>query len=552
MGIYKNYRQAKRVKKNTSRDKNKSWYLSASEQITQIHFFIINAEQVRIELYRAGIDQWENIKTLPLQEVLEEENWNQFADNLLAHTKVNSNEGIGIIVHASHELNLQEGRRKYAAKKWEEVNELLVGQAQEVLDDPRADEDGSLKRALPLARSNEALPAYLVCLVKDDFELFLRQWRKKGESLNIPIITSLQVSPILLAHYIPELLPESPKPHIVAVIYNKFTLLLFYGEVRTPLFYRAISHYGNKIPNNFLQSVQTTADQLEIDDYDLSLVSPSGEGSILARLKIQLERQGREKTSIIDWKELKVERLEFAAWSKMEHKKMVSHWAVQNFETIPDEELNLYPSYTEMKLLSSSKFLQIIAIFLCVTISGKSLYETFKMTSTPEWSLTNQAIAITEMSLKKASVKKSKLEKWDSLLEDRSEGWEVMELVSSAFPGDKGTELSKVTYIFAPLKAEKGNHTGHIKKLEIRGRATEKSRSYLAGLNSQDRVMKVFNDLAEKTQNDAFNLNYKTRNLVVNINTKASSLSSGSYPIIFDAEIQQRNEPSDVNSLKVK
>jgi len=556
MHILAKYLHAKTTLRSTSRASNPQWYAQALAQPEQLHYFVDTDERLQLFHYSASLNEWRSIAQLTIADLLKPDSFSHHLEELETKLDLHTSEGLGVTVHLAQELNLREGRRIYNHHSWQELNHLLETEVSQILDDPEADSSAFRRRAYPLTTTSKNRSTYIVNQLKSDFEPLLKQWRRLGNKRNKPITTQVLSTPFLLDAYLsqqtaqPSSETETNYSQVRVIHFKNFTLLSFIDADGQATFYRSLPHHGNAYPNQLAITIQNTATSIELQNYQVHIISNLEDEAPLLRLYKLLSQALENEVHMISRKDSSTPRAESLAIQKLDFDPLKDTPLLQNYETITEEEATAYPTLAELKLTQYLRWGQYALTALFLIYACFSFLNVYKKTLTPEWAFTTQEKQTLTATLFKLNKRKAQLQQWNMLLKNRSRGWQVMHIAQEGFTFTKGVQLSTVEYQTAPLFAEKSKTVGLQRNWNIRGKATPDGRIYLDQLNTTEGVTKLFDQLAQLPKAESFQTDVDSRNLVINTQVELNS-RPGKNPFVYDfsAQITQRLETTDTLAL---
>ena len=551
MNLLTSYSRARKLKNTTSRHQNANWYKEARHHSEQLHYIVANDIDVLLFHYDLESNVWTKLSEFPKKE-LSADSFDQHITQVLEHITISPDTGVGIIIHQSHDFLLREGRHKYDECSIDEINKLLLSTPEDVLDDPKAREAQLLMRAIPLSRSSKEQSTYLVGNLRPEMDPFLRKWRDYGQANNLPITSELFASPPLLCSFISELSREKASPKsasVILIVGKQLSHLSYFNAAGEPLFYRILHHFGGNLPNQLAQTVDNTAAQLGLENYELFYTFASQDRSAKDSLEMKLSLAlGDLKLVDIDWNAPFFQRIELAMISHFEQGHTPEH-LFQSYINIEESEALAYPTETEMKILNVTDTIKKVAALVTILFLGYQAFLSTKMIRQEAWKFDPNSLQALDTSVKHYQGLQRKMHLDNSLLKDRSEAWENMELLSRAFPFSQGFLVKHFSYRTAPIYSPNMPNTGLVRTWEIRGNAKEESADRIAQLRNKDEIVKLFSSM----ERPSFTPGMDSRNLIINLEvTNSTSSGTSSHPIWFKAVITQRLEPNDPLALSIK
>ena len=187
---------------------------------------------------------------------------------------------------------------------------------------------------------------------------------------------------------------------------------------------------------------------------------------------------------------------------------MESGWATQDFLPPARDEVELFPSRTEMKILrfgSVALRLGAAAIFLFLGWTG---VRGLRIINDESWHQTG------EVSLEGNKILSSEIrryEQWSALLADRSKAWVSMELVNQLFPDPESVVLSEASHRVRPeLAQNKDTNAGVVKDWTLSGVSNTEALNHLTLISTTEGMGKVFERIREQTGNESVSYTHLT------------------------------------------
>ncbi len=588
---YQIYQQASRIAQKTSRAKNPDWYVIPVEIQRQWHLWIGEGEVVSavfdkkagrwidgpdvswllgddgdIEEVESGRERGEAINAA-------------LADVLRSRELGGKVKSLGVVWHVADEFAVLDLSRDYSGiVDFEEVQNSLQADPQLVLGDASSD---------PLTHSWKLMPYWgvldggrrsVVIQTLRTPEEFLSVVRNYGEEQNIAIVTMAASAPLETMALIPLCLEEEDlqRGSIVVLQYRGFSALVGLDSQGELILLRSVQHRdGVEHVSNLGEVLLNTKALLGMDE-PVVHIFPMVKGSGVESLTAELTRFfiGKEPMDIgfIELDQLKVvegipaSRIELlfgdsAAVGEGLKKTALSQnvsfsnlheggWALQDFAPLPLEVQEVYPSWRDLQLRKWFGMVKVVLLLACVggIVWGGITYKA--ATSTPAWSLTEEdSLAVTTQSAK-LNKNKEEIDYWEKIMRTRSEGWSNMELLLKLFPQDKGVVITSCKYTIGNLVlgGGKSKEVGVERRWDFQGYAKPAAISYLNDLGTTKVVKQFFNEFAEDTEAEEFDMTKPTRTLNANLQRKQgtypvsgalSTAEAAKYTIAFDMNITQ-------------
>ncbi len=414
--------------------------------------------------------------------------------------------------------------------------------------------------------------------ISRQYEPLISIFRKAGENENFPVVTRALSAPLVAVMGLCKVIVQTPgKPFVAILQYPWFTTMAFFNEHSDLKLLRTLQHRGLRRPTNFRSALSTTNASLEFVDPDLFLVplGSSVDTTLDADLKITFATSRVEVVEMINNDRVPFwcpELMVAAAPAEANPEQPLSHtfqtfrddkWAVQDFLPTPKDIVEIYPSRSEMKLLSLLRLSRVAVFAIAVLFIAYLAFGAIDIIRKPEWSFDPSQADVIKTRLATLTREKQKTEHWNNLLEDRSKAWANMESLARMFPENGGMLVKTYTHSAKPDSAPGQAKLGFSKEWKITGFARDEALEYLNTINTSEGISAHFAEIARITGNTSFSTNVGNRNLVVNVRTQENSSfksvptedvsdeDESSYPFTFDLTITQRFETSDPMALNV-
>lgn len=571
LNAFQRFRQAKTILHSSSRATNPSWYYRAYDIDFQIHIRADGAS-LTSSFFDRQKSQWSTGPALPLDIHFDSTKLEALAAEVVRHARSIGAKAIGVVLHVADEFATTELKADFDnPDTLAEIREAAIHDPSSILEDGSISTEQFSWRALPYPAPDSDSIGTAIAISKQ-FDNLLSVFREYGEKNNFPVITHAFSAPLIALMGLDRILAPTPgRPFVSILQYPWFTVLAFFTETSDLRLVRTFQHRGMRRPTNFRNSLATTNASLEFVDPDLFII-PLGQNvdtTLDADLRITFTSSRVEVIPFLDndgipsWGP---EPLIATAPSSDNPPSLSSHtftlfreekWPLQDFLPMPKERGEIYPQRSDMRLLSSLKYVHILLLLLVVGALGFVAKEAFAVVSQPEWAFDASQADIAKRRLSTMSAERNHTEHWSNLLEDRSRAWVTMEFFSRLFPESGGMLVKTFAHSAKPDNSVGKTAAGFIKDWKITGLARDEAQGYLTNLSTREGISAHFNEIAKVTGNSSYAPGPDTRSIVINIRTQENSgykplpldefslTDESTYPFTFDLTISQRFESND-------
>lgn len=561
--LMKDYAYARSLLKNTSRGKNPDWYRDAYLLSNQLHLFEAGS-RYNAYYWNEASSEWVNVNPISASTdpmVLEE--YIQYLQNEVFPGSCRS---LGVVLHLNKEASVFE----FPNQDWNEVQpgsslrDLIHENPALVLQDRTLSEETMSFRVFPTPASPQVAVSGCAVATSRRGEEFLTALRELGNSLNFPIRTAGVSSPLLLLSRLPRTLGPQEKPFCIMLRFDDFSFFGFYTAEGELIVLRSIKHTNKQLPHSLESTLTTTAASVELSELEMKVFDCRAHknpalDSELAGVLFSLPFQvfvppvSEELPLPIELSTFQIEDdnpgLVFGETETF-GTNISEGYHLQDFLAPSKEELEQMPGATDMKVLRFGRTATRVGLAACLLFGAFVGVTSFMKTNSDHWkngeASTSEALTLSQ-NLNRVKVS-------EKFLADRSKGWVTMELFARLFPLDGSVQFESAEHRASPENTNSKLPTaGLVKKWTIKGYAMEKATETLVRLNTQEGMGEVFGNVKEKTGNSSFDLEQKTRNIMVNLDLAENSVyrpnspegTEGSFPYKFSLEITQRIEAGD-------
>lgn len=577
LNLLQQYHHTVKVAKTTSRLKNPSWYKDALELDVQVHCYLRDDSGMDCYLFLKQENTYRVIEGVDRRGLERQEELEKFIDRILGAEGVEKPEAIGVILYLAEELSLAGLGPEYQNPgELDELRAKMIAEPTEVLDDKTVSSETHAWRLLPYPGApagNEFATAVAVSKTHDET---LRLLRGIGNERNLPIRTCALSAPLCAIAALPWFTTAKESGTVTVFNYTQFTLLAFFDKQCDLMMLRYMPHpHGASAPANLGPAVMATATAFELETPEINVVSMVGNDVDGIVVSLQSSMMGADimlinKEEVLKSRSLPKEvplevvvttqELDGAEFPLVENATFSAFreegWTLQDFLAPSKEELEMFPSEGDMKLLRIGRKVKLAAAVVVLGIVFYSGVSGLSKIQSSAWHHKAENTVATALQLN-TSIKR--YEHWKKLLKDRSKAWVSMELIARLAPADGSVMLKDVKHKVSQKTASAVNDVGLVKSWVINGYANEKGLLHLEGLSTREGVKKLFNEVAGATGNQAYLPDVGQRDITVNLkqrpNPTYNSVNPSSrgdvYRLAFTLTISQSIPGEDEMALSI-
>jgi hypothetical protein len=198
-------------------------------------------------------------------------------------------------------------------------------------------------------------------------------------------------------------------------------------------------------------------------------------------------------------------------------------WALQDFLPTPREIQEIYPSRSEMRLLSALRMAASPSSPSRSCLPSIFTFGAIGLIRRPEWAFNPSEANVIKTRLAKLTAERQKADHWNNLLEDRSKAWTAMESLARMFPENSGMLVKTYSHSTKPDGTPGQAKVGFVKEWKITGFARDEALDYLNALNTSEGINAHFGEIARITGSTAFSPTTGNRNISVNVRTQENN-----------------------------
>ncbi|MCF6238654.1 MAG: hypothetical protein L3J79_07575 [Candidatus Marinimicrobia bacterium] len=598
LNAYQLYQQVNRIAKRTSRAKNPDWYAEPLDVPRQWHLWMDGEEVVSVLFDRVAKRWAEGPDMSCLVGGMDAELSNEDTEELHAGLAeaLRSRElggrvkSLGVILHLADEFAVMDPARDYSARgDFDKLQALLQGGAEEVLGDSTVEPLVNTWRLLPCWGVKEG-KRNMVLQMSRCRENFLSIIREYGVENNVAIRAAGMAAPLQVLRLAPFYLEwKAGRGDIIVMVYRSFSALAVLNEEGELVLLRSLAHRpGMECPSGLGDVLVNTRASTGLSNPVVTILpmgSKAGQDGVTGDLTSFFSQRepmdiGFNELDQLDFlQEVPGHRLEMfigdeeALAATIKDKDLQdnttftglsSGWASQDFFPVSVEEEERYPTWQDLQL---RKWFGVVKMSLLVAVVGLAIWgglKVMKITATEAWQAGDQGVTISQG--RALLVKEQQqLDYWQPVMQKRSQGWLVMEVLLDLFPEGSGVVMDRCDYtISIVVPARRGGKNaakaGFVRQWDIKGFAKSKASKHLNNLSGNAFVKGVFQEIAEKHGAGEFDMRVEGRNLNVTLQReqkkypKAGVLGKddADYNTGFTLVIRQRFSVEDPLALPSK
>ncbi|MBB81147.1 MAG: hypothetical protein CMN02_09175 [Roseibacillus sp.] len=526
---WQRFLQARRLHRETTRSRSLDWYREALDLECQLHLFLDEEDisEAHVCFGREERKTWARVAAPSLQageqEVIE------YLAGIRSHFDSRM-KSLGVILHVADEFAISDlARANECPEDLCDLSEKLVNEPKTVLEDHSDSVEDLSFRLFPYPGAKPGQQFGSAITISRRCQAYLRQIRSVGQALNFPIRTCALSAPLVTLAALPRLAQELPSGSFAFFFsYSSFSVIAFFTGGRELVMLRSVRHHEGITPSHVGRIVQTMAAALELPDppiYTLPLsrsekdsAAPELPGAVVVDWRkngwfdsgVPLEFQGPSSLAFRNEEGAARDVRTFQGMTE-------SGWATQDFLPESRDEVELFPSRTEMKILRLGSATLRLGVAAVVLFLGWTGVRSLKIISDESWHQTGE---VSREGNKVLSSEIRRYEQWSSLLADRSKAWVSMELVNQLFPDPESVILSEASHRVRPEVAQnKDTSAGVVKDWTISGFSDTDALNHLTVISTTEGMGKVFDSIHLQTGNESFRTDLGSRTLLVNLLT---------------------------------
>lgn len=572
---YQQYRRSVKVAKSTSRMKCLAWYQDALDLDVQIHCYLKDDSGVDCYLHVKSGDVFEKLGAINAAQLEQRDFLEQFIDDALDHEACRRADSLGVIFYLADDFSLAGlGPEFKNPIELPNLRQKMCDAPKEVLDDKTISTDTHAWRLFPYAGAAAGTEFATAVAVSQHRSETLKMLREIGNDKNFPIRTCGLSAPLCAIGLVPLFATANQEGSVCLFNYHTFTLMAFFNGHGDLMVLRNMPHpNGATLPANIGPAIQATATAFEMEKPDIRVLSMVGNDIQSLPLMLQQSIPGSHGyvinahellenhalstdiplECIAVTREIDPELYPLAANETFTSLRE-DCWHVQDFFSPHQEELDMYPDRSDMKILRFGRRIRKIAalVIACVLVYGT--FNVFTKVNSDVWN--HQPIDHVAES-KKLTGEIARFEHWNNLLMDRSKGWVCLELVSLITPADGSVSLRSVKHNVTLRKDGNSGKSGFSKKWVIIGYANELGIEHLEKDCTSDGISKLFLKVAQSTENAAYLPELGQRDITVSLaprfnpsyNNYSRENAGSEFTRMFTLTITQNITADDVMAL---
>ncbi|MCB1230048.1 MAG: hypothetical protein KDN19_07275 [Verrucomicrobiae bacterium] len=497
---------------------------------------------------------------------------------------------LGFILHVADELALVDLAPEFSIDDdYEGVGELLQLQPADVMGDASLDVRGNSWRLLPYWGISEGERRSVAVQASRRFQPLFYELERYSESRNVPVMACLVSAPLEALRLAPLMLEAedlTKQGNIVVFNYRRFSALSVLNAQGELVSMRALQHRsGQEYPAGLGEILVNTAASVGLADPLVTIANMSGvnQDELVAELSSffasrppmniglvtpseipELGDIAGGKVEMVMGDRARIEKLEEkAVYGDAEtFKELDRFWARQDFYGRTNEELEVFPTQQDLKLLKFFGYGKFVVLAGLLGVIGWTGFEYFRTIATEAWKISKDQANTAAVTLEKLKKDRDRVQYWENVMARRSEGWLVMEVLLQLFEPDSGLIVSECSYnVEGEIVDSKTKAMPFRRKWEVRGYARPEGAESLARLSSNNFLTKRFEELAGEFGAESLKLNTDTRKLEVTMQQKQGQMTPNErfpasvarhYRNSFQINISQEFSEKDELALTMK
>lgn len=575
MNLLQLYLRTTKLAKTTSRMRNPDWYQDALGLEVQVHCYLQNEGDLDCFLYIKSRDQFARIDGITQRQLQMADELENFVNRVLECEGAEKAKSLGVVFYLADELSIAGlGPEHQNPVEIDNLRSMMIDDPTEVLDDKTVSSETHAWRLFPYPGApagNEFATAVAVSRRHDEA---LTRLREIGDARNLPIRTCALSAPLCAIASLPWYTTPKETGTVGIFNYEAFTVVAFYNKQADLMMVRYMPHpSGSKAPANLGPAVMASATAFELECPEINVLSMVGNNVDGLVVSLQSSMMGSEimlvsTEAILKQKslaegvplEMMVATMELdpevyqmagnATFTAFREEK----WHQQDFLSPSQDELDMYPTREDMKLLRLGKKVKCVAALVLLGVLAFAGLTSWNKVKSPAWTHKKQNTQATALALK-TEIKRYK--HWDNMLMDRSKAWTCMELVSRITPSDGSVILKDMKHRVEKKPEKKAKKHGFKKSWVISGFTNDKGLRHLETISTRDGIKKIFEAVAVDTGTQAFLPDAGQRDVTVkmvqranpNYNTVSPAKPSDRFRLAFTMTITQTFTSTDELAL---
>lgn len=554
----------------TNRATLPAWYQEALELEFQIHIRVAGPS-INTHFFQRSTNTWSDAPPLTEEIFTDLEQIPLFGNQLIKHVRSLKGTSVGVVIHIADEFSTAELKHELDNPgALSDLRQQAYDSPGGILDDSSVPPDQASWRVLPYPAAKSEAIATTVSTSRR-LGPFADALRNLGGEQNFPVVIHSLSAPLVALMGLPNAIDiKHDRPFVAILQYPWFTAMAFFNEHADLRLLRTLQHRGLRRPSNFRHALSTTNASLEFVDPDIYVLPLGSEAD--EKLVEDLQKS---------FPESKVEFTKFPKTGPLpewmpepalcleetgEETEGMSHtfgvlrserWFLQDFLPANREVSELYPTRSEMRLLSVLKLGRVALFAIAVLCFAWLAFSIFSMVRRPEWAFNDNDARSVKQRVLMLTQERQRMDHFANLLDDRSKAWTAMETLARLFPAKSGLLVTGFSHTVRPDNAPGQSKIGFIKEWKINGMARDEALDYLNKLNTREGISSHFSEITQVTGNTAYDPTPTTRSIVINVKTQengsftqmpleqVNDSDEATYPFSFIMTITQRFESAD-------
>ncbi len=461
---------------------------------------------------------------------------------------------LGVVLHLADEFAISDLAPEFSMDDdFQGTRELLQLEPATVLGDASVDVVGNTWRLLPYWGITEGERRAVALQISRRYQPLFFELERYSESRNVPVIGCVVSAPMEALRLAPLLLDaseQSRQGNIFVFQYQRFSALAVFNQGGELLLARALQHrHGQEYPSGLGEILVNTAASVGLADPLVTIANMSGtnQESLVTELSAFFASRPPMNIGLVTPSEIEglsdivggrvemamgdPERLaRLSEGAAMADSRTIAEldrdWARQNFYGRSREELEVYPTQKDLKML---RFFGYSKLLLLVGLVGTVVWTSFdyiKAMTTEAWKISSDAAQTASVTLEKMRKDRDRVNYWENVMARRSEGWLVMEVLLQLIEPDSGLIVTECTYnTEGDREVTEGKALSFSRTWKIHGFARSEGQEALGRLSSNIYLKKRFEDLAAEFGAESLKLDTDTRTLDVSMQQRQSQMT---------------------------
>lgn len=497
---------------------------------------------------------------------------------------------LGLVLHLADEFAISDLAPEFSMDDdFVGTRELLQLEPAVVLGDSSIDVVGNTWRLLPYWGITEGERRAVALQISRRYQPLFFELERYSDSRNVPVIGCVVSAPLEALRLAPLLLESSEQTragNIFVFQYQRFSALSVLNQSGELIMTRALQHrHGQDYPSGLGEILVNTAASVGLAEPLVTIANMSGvnQESLVTELSAFFTSRPAMNIGLVTPSEIEglsdiaggrvemalgdTERLSrLSEGNAMAGSQTISEldreWARQNFYGRSAEELEVYPTQKDLKMLRFFGYAKLLLLAGLVGTVAWTSFDYIKAMTTEAWKISSDAAQTASVTLEKMTKDRDRVNYWENVMARRSEGWLVMEVLLQLIEPDSGLIVTECSYnTEGDREVTKGDSLSFSRTWKIHGFARPEGQQALGRLSSNIYLKKRFEDLAAEFGAESLKLDTDTRTLEVSMQQRQSQMTpterfpasvARHYRNSFEITITQEFSEKDALALTMK